>query len=56
MLFRSYHVTFDDIRAMAHPVLRHRILVSFRAESEGITSDAVVDELLAHVPVPRSGM
>ena len=51
-----YHVTFEDIRAMAHPVLRHRILVSFRAESEGVTSDAVIDQLLAHVPVPRSGM
>src|SRR5258707_6377843 len=32
-----YHVSFDDIRGMAHPVLRHRVLINFRAESEGIT-------------------
>ena len=30
-----YHVSFDDVRAMAHPVLRHRVLTNFRAESEG---------------------
>ena len=46
----------DDIRALAHPVLRHRVLTNFRAESEGITSDAIVDDLLAAVPTPRSGM
>ncbi len=36
-----YHVSFDDIRALAHPVLRHRVLTNFRAESEGVTSDAL---------------
>ncbi|HWB15117.1 MAG TPA: MoxR family ATPase [Vicinamibacterales bacterium] len=51
-----YHVSFDDIKALAHPVLRHRVLTNFRAESEGVTSDALVDELLKTVPVPRSGM
>jgi MoxR-like ATPase len=51
-----YHVSFDDIRAMAHPVLRHRVLVNFRAESEGISTDSIVDELLERVPVPTSGM
>ena len=51
-----YHVTFDDIRAMAHPVLRHRVLINFRAESEGISTDSIVDELLERVPVPASGM
>ena len=51
-----YHVTFDDIRAMAHPVLRHRVLTNFRAESEGINTDSIVDELLQRVPVPVSGM
>ena len=35
-----YHVSFDDIRAMAHPVLRHRVLTNFRAESEGMTTDS----------------
>ena len=51
-----YHVSFEDIRALAHPVLRHRVLTNFRAESEGITSDALVDELLKAVPLPKSGM
>jgi MoxR-like ATPase len=51
-----YHVSFDDIRALAHPVLRHRVLTNFRAESEGVSSDAIIDELVAAVPVPRSGM
>jgi MoxR-like ATPase len=51
-----YHVNFDDIRALAHPVLRHRVLTNFHAQSEGITSDTLVDRLLETVPVPRSGM
>src|SRR5215204_2128805 len=51
-----YHVTYDDIRTLAHPVLRHRVLTNFRAESEGITSDSIIDELLTAVPVPKSGM
>src|SRR6187401_1469258 len=51
-----YHVSFEDIRAMAHPVMRHRVLVNFRAESEGITTDQIIDELLERVAVPASGM
>jgi MoxR-like ATPase len=51
-----YHVSFEDIRALAHPVLRHRILTNFHAQSEGITSDALIDRLLEAVPMPRSGM
>jgi len=51
-----YSVSFDDVRALAHPVLRHRILKNFHAESERITTDWIVDQLLATVPVPRSGM
>jgi len=51
-----YHVSFDDIRDLAHPVMRHRVLTNFRAESEGITTDVLIDELLKTVPVPKSGM
>jgi len=51
-----YHVGFEDIKALAHPVLRHRVLTNFRAESEGVTSDALIDELLKTVPLPKSGM
>ncbi len=49
-------VNFDDIKALAHPVLRHRILRNFHAESERVTSDQLVDRLLETVPVPASGM
>jgi len=51
-----YHVSFEDIRALAHPVLRHRVLTNFHAQSEGVTSDAIIDRLLEAVPAPRSGM
>jgi MoxR-like ATPase len=51
-----YSVSFDDVRSLAHPVLRHRILKNFHAESERVTTDQIVDQLLAYVPVPRSGM
>ena len=51
-----YHVSFEDVRSMAHPVLRHRVLTNFRAESEGVTTDALIDELLKIVPQPKSGM
>jgi len=51
-----YHVSFEDIRALAHPVLRHRILTNFHAQSEGVTSDIIVDRLLELVPTPKSGM
>jgi MoxR-like ATPase len=51
-----YHVSFEDIRALTHPVLRHRIITNFHAQSEGVTTDAIVDRLLDAVPLPRSGM
>ena len=40
------HVVPDDIRTLAKPVLRHRILINYRAEAEGITAESVVDKLL----------
>jgi MoxR-like ATPase len=51
-----YHVSFEDIRALVHPVMRHRVLTNFHAQSEGITSDTLIDQLLESVPVPRSGL
>src|SRR6476659_2062818 len=51
-----YNVSFDDIRAMAHPVLRHRVLTNFHAQSEGVSTDTLIDRLLEAVAVPRSGM
>jgi len=43
------HVTPEDIKALAHPVLRHRILINYRAEAEGVTVESVVDKLLETV-------
>jgi MoxR-like ATPase len=50
------HVAFEDIRALALPVLRHRILLNFHAESERVTTDHIIGRLLEVVPAPRSGM
>ncbi|MCE2791738.1 MAG: AAA family ATPase, partial [Blastopirellula sp.] len=44
------HVTTDAIRAVARPVLRHRVITNFNAESQGITSDVVIDRLMAELP------
>jgi MoxR-like ATPase len=50
---RRYHVTYDDITSVALPVLRHRILLNFHAESERIDADEILNRLLAHVPRPK---
>ncbi|HEY9199991.1 MAG TPA: MoxR family ATPase [Gammaproteobacteria bacterium] len=42
----------EDIQAMAHDVLRHRIILSFTAEAEGISKDTFIDELIARIAVP----
>jgi len=50
------HVTFDDIKSLAKPVLRHRLLRNFQAQSERITTDVLVERVLEAVPLPRSGL
>jgi MoxR-like ATPase len=52
---RAY-VSSEDIRAVAHPVLRHRILTNFSAEAEGVTSDQIVDKLLEVIPAADSSL
>jgi len=44
------HATVADLRSIAHPVLRHRIITTFNAESNGITSDKVIDKLIEAIP------
>ncbi|MGN6547373.1 MAG: AAA family ATPase [Aureliella sp.] len=44
-----YHVDFADIRALAHPVLRHRLVLNFHARADNVDSDQVIDMLLAAV-------
>ena len=50
------HVTFDDVRALALPVLRHRILLNFQAQSEKVTTDQLIVKLLGAVPIPKSAL
>ena len=56
LILGRYHVSVADIQALARPVLRHRIIPNFYAESERITADNLVERLLEAVPTPRSGM
>jgi MoxR-like ATPase len=51
VLFGRYYVSTEDIRAVASPVLRHRIVTNFNAEAEGLKPDDIVARLIKHVPV-----
>jgi MoxR-like ATPase len=50
---KRYHVTYEDIQALAIPVLRHRILMNFHAESERLSSDMLLKQMLEQMPPPR---
>jgi MoxR-like ATPase len=54
ILAGRYNVTSSDIRALVHPVLRHRIFTNFNADAEGITADGIVEKLLGTVAEPTS--
>ena len=56
LILGRYHVSVGDIQALARPVLRHRVIPNFYAESERITADNLIERLLEAVPLPRSGM
>jgi len=49
LLQGRFYVSADDIRGVAHPVLRHRLITNYTAEAEGLTSDAIIDRLLETV-------
>ncbi|HZW08904.1 MAG TPA: MoxR family ATPase [Phycisphaerales bacterium] len=51
LLDGATHATPDHVRAVARPVLRHRILTNFNAEADQVTADAIVDAMLKEVPV-----
>jgi MoxR-like ATPase len=55
LLGGRHFVTTDDIRAVAHPVLRHRIITNFNAQSSNVAPDQVIDQLLESVPERRPG-
>ncbi|HKT82166.1 MAG TPA: AAA family ATPase [Vicinamibacterales bacterium] len=56
LMHGRYNVSIKDIQALAKPILRHRIMTNFYAESERITSDAIVERLIETVPVPKSNL
>jgi len=54
LLEGRYSLSFEDLRAVAHNALRHRLTLNFEAETQGITADKIVDEVLAYIPeTPR---
>lgn len=52
----NYHVSTEDIRALAAPVLRHRVITNFAAQAEGYTPDKLIQDLLAHNPAHGEGL
>jgi MoxR-like ATPase len=51
-----HHISVKDIQALALPILRHRVVTNFYAESERLGADDVVKRLVETCPVPKSGM
>jgi MoxR-like ATPase len=50
LLDSRYNVSFEDVKVSAHPVLRHRILLNFEGEAEGVLTDSIIDEVLEKTP------
>lgn len=53
LLSGRVHVSIEDIRTLVQPVLRHRVLVGYRAEAEGITVPSIIDRIVEAVPTPN---
>jgi len=49
ILHGRYHATTEDVAKVAHQVLRHRVITTFNAQASGMTSDKIIDQLIAHV-------
>ena len=45
-----FNVSFEDIQAVAHETLRHRLILNFEAEADGVTADHIIDQILSEVP------
>jgi MoxR-like ATPase len=56
LMHGRHHVSVKDVQALAAPILRHRIILNFYAEAEGITTERIVDQLIERVPLPASGL
>ncbi|MGH9630487.1 MAG: AAA family ATPase, partial [Bryobacteraceae bacterium] len=53
LMHKRYHVTYEDVRALANPIMRHRILLNFYAESDRLKQDDILNMLLEAMPAPR---
>src|SRR5438034_2799099 len=53
ILHGRLHVTTEDIRAVAYPVLRHRLVTTFHADAEGVTTDDIIARLIEAIPLPQ---
>jgi MoxR-like ATPase len=53
ILHGRLHVTTDDIKSVAYPVLRHRLITTFNADAEGVTTDDIIGRLIQTVPLPQ---
>ncbi|HWZ29723.1 MAG TPA: MoxR family ATPase [Bryobacteraceae bacterium] len=53
LMHQRYHVSYDDVISLMRPILRHRILLNFKAESDRLTQDDILKKLLEHMPAPR---
>jgi MoxR-like ATPase len=51
---RRFHVTYEDVTSLAIPVMRHRILLNFHAESDRISSDEILRRLIEQMPPPKA--
>jgi MoxR-like ATPase len=56
LLNGRFNVSIEDVRALAFPIMRHRILSNFHAESQRISTDDLIRRLLEAVPMPKSGL
>jgi MoxR-like ATPase len=56
LLHGRFNVSVEDVQFLAYPVMRHRILTNFHAESQRVTTEEIIRRLLEVVPVPKSGL
>jgi MoxR-like ATPase len=54
LVHKRYHVTFEDVKALMRPILRHRVLLNFQAESDRLTTDDILIKLLDAIPTPKA--
>jgi len=55
LLDGRFHVSFKDIKEVAIPAMRHRVILNFEGEAEGITTDMVLEKIIADVPTTIEG-